>query len=131
MSKKSGSAQRPSAPQGNEVLPHLYGTPEKDTLDRATEGAHGEAHAGSGRDPSTAQPRRLGRPGLDGEQLGDDPGVDPAGREATDGVGNSRVVPPDRGGDCPRPGLGQQEAVTTRAYSPSLIPAFPLHLWQS
>src|SRR5437868_5181473 len=81
----SQEAEEASATAHDEVLPHPYGTPEKDTPDRATEGSHGEAHAGSGRDPSTAQPRRLGRPGLDGEQLGNDPGVDPAGREATDG----------------------------------------------
>jgi len=98
-------------PCHNEVLPHLYGTPEKDTSERTVESVHSEADAGSGRPAPPPRSGRLGCIGVDGEQLGSSAGIDSARRAAVGGVGDRCAASPDRAGDCRRPGLGQQEAV--------------------
>src|SRR4051794_27060103 len=92
----------------NEVLPHLYGTYQINNA-RAAEGGHGKADADRWADTPEPQSRRLGHLRVDSEQLSDGPGIDPAGGKAAAVLGNSGVASADRRGDCPGPGVGQQE----------------------
>ena len=110
MNRHSNDAPLASAVPSNEVLPHRYGTHEKEPSKRATEGLLGEADAGSGAAPSPSGAGRLGCAGVDREQLGGDPGVDSARRAATTGVGEQHAPSSDRAGDRPGSGVGEQEA---------------------
>src|SRR5712691_10923005 len=75
-------------PCRDEVIPHLYGTPQKESPERAVESLHGEADAGSGRTSSPPRSGRLGCVGVDGEQLGSSAGTDPVCGAAATSVGD-------------------------------------------
>src|SRR5712691_6447810 len=62
-------------PRSSKVLPHPYGTHEKDAPKRAAEGMLPEGNTGGGAAPPEPEPRRLGRPGMDSQQLGHAPCV--------------------------------------------------------
>jgi hypothetical protein len=101
----------------DEVIPHHYGTHEKDASRRATEGLHGEADAGGGTDTATDKSGCLGCTGVDGEQLGSDPGTHSLpGADA--GVGSHCSPSPDRARDLTGESLGQQEAGRILGYLP-------------
>src|SRR5882762_129186 len=82
---RSGASQEDtqtgaSGTHSDEVLPHYYGTHEKDTPHRAAESVHGEADAGGGGNSSASQPGSDRPLRVDGQQLSGDPRVDPVCR---------------------------------------------------
>lgn len=95
----------------DEVLPHLYGTPQTDSPQGAVAGSHNQSDAGSGGNSSASQPRGDRPLGVEGQQLGGDPSVDSVCRARVAGTGSRDYPPPDREGDCPGSGVGEQEAV--------------------
>lgn len=79
-----------STTRPGEVIPYPYSTHETDTSRRAAAGQFHKAGTGSGGAPEATQPRRLGQAGLDGEQLGGDPGIAPVCGAAAPGMGGGR-----------------------------------------
>src|SRR5712692_1046190 len=99
-------------PSTDEVLPHYYGTHEKDASHRAVAGIHNQSNTGGRATPPGPESGCLGHTGVDSEQLGGGPGVDSACRAATAGVGSRGAPSTDRAGDYPGESVGQQEAGT-------------------
>lgn len=107
---QTDTRKQTSGPSRDEVLPHHEDTNQTTLLPRAAESPHRKDYASSGTDAPAAQPRCLRCPRVDSEQLGHDSGTHPAGGEATASLGRDRTAFSDRGGDCRRPGVGEQEA---------------------
>ena len=93
----------------NEVLPHCYGTQKKDPSRRTPKSLLSQAHPDNRADPPPAQSGCLGQSGLDGEQLGDAPGISRLCWTPATVVGGDDPSPHRRRGDLSRQSLGDKE----------------------
>lgn len=98
----------------NKVIPHCYGTWQKDASGRTAEGSVSETHAGSGADAAATQSSSVGQTRVDSEQLGHTAGVARLRRAAAVPMGDLRPTSAHRAGDCAGQGVGEQEAGVVR-----------------
>lgn len=110
-SRVSQEDTTPSAPLASEVIPHYETTNQKDTAERTLASILHQSNAGARGTTTTVEPRCFGSAGVDGEQLGDHPGIDSTRGSATASVDNGSDPSAHRTGDTPRAGLGDEEGI--------------------
>lgn len=94
----------------DEVLPHYCGTHKKGPSDRTAQGVYGKTDASGGTSTATTQSGRLGSFGMDGQQLRRCASTNCVCRATDAGVDLLFTPSTCRARDCPRQGVGEEEA---------------------